>query len=125
MDMDYDAIPSAEQPGMQMVYSHKVGCQQGDLALTYDSQAAQVDSRVGETHGGVSDAHDLVIAKVFGKSKPSDATKATEPTWPMPSRPPPQPEHHPQASSSAAQPPALDQPLSILPSDALLEYSDS
>ena len=73
--MDDDAIPSAEQPGMQVVFSHKVNHKPGDMARTYGSDAVQVNSQVGLSHRGVSDAHDLVIATVFGKSQSSAAAK--------------------------------------------------
>lgn len=60
---------------MQVVYSHQVGHMHGDVAVTYGFQAVQVNSQVGKSHNGVSDKHDLVIATVFGNSKPSGATK--------------------------------------------------
>ena len=50
---------------LRVVYSHPTKGRQGDFAVTYDFFAVQVNSQVGVNFGGVSDDHDLVIAKVF------------------------------------------------------------
>ena len=56
---------SALQPGdMQVVFSNTLRMLAGDMAVTYGFHAVEVDSQVGRSHHGVSDAHDLVIAKV-------------------------------------------------------------
>ena len=65
--MGDESIPSAEQPGMQVVFSHKLNHKPGDMARTYGFDAVQVNSQVGLSHRGVSDAHDLVITTVFWK----------------------------------------------------------
>ena len=79
-----------------MAFSHPLRNKDGDLALTYGSLTVQVDSQVGISHQGVSDAHDLVIANIVGKSNP------------MPAQPPRGlPLHSDTSSGSAAQPAQL------------------
>ena len=85
----YTMNPSDAQPGsLQVVFSHPLQCKHGDLALTFGLDTAQVNSEIGFSYKGVSDAHDLVVAKVFENT----------------SRPAPRPESAASWSSSAAQP---------------------
>ena len=50
------ASSSAEQGGMKAVYSHPFSASKGDIALTYGLEALQVNSQVGKSHGGISEA---------------------------------------------------------------------
>ncbi len=63
--MNNDHISSAAQPeDMQAVFSRPMSFVHGDMALAYGLHAVQVNLQVGRSHNGVSDAHDLVIAKI-------------------------------------------------------------
>ncbi|MFM7990345.1 MAG: hypothetical protein ACKPKO_64620, partial [Candidatus Fonsibacter sp.] len=64
-DMKFKLEPSsAAQPGaVEVVYSHPLRAKPGDLALVHGLCAIQVNSEVGNFQQGVSDAHDLVVAK--------------------------------------------------------------
>jgi hypothetical protein len=91
---------TAAQPGpTQFIFSHQVGCKHGDVAITYGLYSRQDDSKVGIRHGGASDAHDLVVAKIFCTDRRmpvvADATQAAG------------------FSSSAAQPASADQLLPL------------
>ena len=75
---------------LQVCYSHPFKGRAGDLAVSYGLGAIQIDSAVGTSHNGVSDAHDLVIASVFathGSLRPSvgrsgSVAPLTQPQWP-------------------------------------------
>ena len=92
---------SAAQPaGLNFIFSHPVGWKHGDVAVTYGLYSFQVDSKVGVRHGGASDAHDLVVVKVFCTDRRMQFANATQAAG---------------SSSSAAQPASADQPLSLPP----------
>ena len=69
---------SAEQPGMQVVFSHPFRYKHGDVALTFGLRAKQVNSEVGPFYNGASAKHDLVIAAVELCSE-NQATNGAEP----------------------------------------------
>ena len=50
--------------GLQIVFSHTLAFKPGDLAVVLGMVAFQENSTVGRSHGGVSDAHDLVLVPV-------------------------------------------------------------
>ena len=67
IDDSYTIDSSAAQPGsLQLVFSHPLRFKHGDIAMTYGLRSVQVNSKVGAFFHGVTDAHDLVVAKVFG-----------------------------------------------------------
>jgi hypothetical protein len=85
---------------LNFIFSHPVGWKHGDVAVTYGLYSFQVDSKVGVRHGGASDAHDLVVVKVFCTDRRMQFANATQAAG---------------SSSSAAQPASADQPLSLPP----------
>jgi len=94
---EQDENSSAAQPGMQFILSHQVGFKRGDMAVTYGLSSVQVNSQVGVSRAGASDAHDLVVAKIFCTDCRMPAVAgATQAAG---------------SSSSAAQPASADQPL--------------
>jgi hypothetical protein len=97
--------PGAAQPaGMQFIFSHRVGFRHGDVAITYGLCSVQVNSKVGVSQVGASDAHDLVVAKVFCTDyRMPVVASATQAAG---------------SSSSAAQPASADQPLPPPPKQA-------
>ena len=97
--------PGAAQPaGMQFIFSHRVGFRHGDVAITYGLCSVQVKSEVGVTQGGASDAHDLVVSKVFCTDyRMPVVASATQAAG---------------SSSSAEQPASADQPLPPPPKQA-------
>ena len=73
----YTIDPSAAQPGcfsLQMVFSNPSTFKPGDLAMTYGLRSFQTNSEVGASFDGASDAHDLVVAKVFLRAVLENAT---------------------------------------------------
>jgi hypothetical protein len=56
---------AAQTAGMQLIFSHLVGWRHGDVAITFGLYSFQVNSKVGVSQEGASDAHDLVVVKVF------------------------------------------------------------
>ncbi len=130
IDNRYAMNPSAAQPGsLQVVFSHPLQCKHGDLALTFGLDTAQVNSEIGFSYKGASDAHDLVVAKVFeNTSRPAPRPESAAswsssaaqparqgpagkvpnaeepPEWPMPTRRTPRSRAEVSAASSAAQP---------------------
>ena len=97
---------SAAQPGaVEVVYSHPLRTKHGDLALVHGLCAIQVNSEVGNFQQGVSDAHDLVVAKVC-------VPRADSAAEPQP------PEHASSSSNSAAQPVPVERgpPPTAMPS---------
>ena len=107
LDMKFKLEPSsAAQPGaVEVVYSHPLRAKHGDLALVHGLCAIQVNSEVGNFQQGVSDAHDLVVAKVC-------VPRADTAAEPQP------PEHASSSSNSAAQPVPVDRgpPPTAMPS---------
>jgi len=104
---------SVAQPGnLQFVFSHPLRFKQGDMAVTYGFCSVQVNSEVGRFCGGVSDAHDLVIAKVFATEdarrppvhSSGSAVPSRQPLCPMPVHPAPMPKQSARASNCAAEP---------------------
>ena len=71
---------SAAQPGsLQFVFSYTNRIRHGAMAATYGLHGVQLDSEGGRFFEGGSDAHDLVIAKVFatgGSRRPLAASYA-------------------------------------------------
>ena len=130
----HDRYIMDEQPGsLQVVFSHPIRLLHGDLAATFGLCSAQVNSGIGASYNGMSDAHDVVVAKVFEPepepevSSPSSAAQhawqepafsappplpqhssalryAERPTCPMPTRATPRTEAEASSASSAAQP---------------------
>ena len=89
---------SAAQPGsLRVLFSHPVNYKLGDMALTYGLTSVQENSKVGKFSNGVSDAHDLVIARVFGTASTNSAAR----TKPRASSPPPRPCHERGGASPA------------------------
>ena len=80
------ASSSAEQLGVMAAYSQPIGVNKGDIALMRARQALQVDSKTGKSHGRISHAHQLVVARVF-------VPTTTVPNTPMPLCPDFQPSH--------------------------------
>ena len=93
---------------LQVCYSHPIKARVGDLAVSYGLRAIQIDSAVGKSHQGVSDAHDLVIASVFathGSLRPSagrsgSVAPLTQPQWPKSTSSAPLPNSNATALSS-------------------------
>ena len=114
IDDRYTMDSSAAQPGsLQTVFSHPLQWRHGDLAVTFGLCSAQVNSNVGASFKGASDAHDVVVTKVFGNT--SRPAPRPEPEWPMPTRPVPRPEAEASSASSAAQPARQEPAGSALP----------
>jgi hypothetical protein len=104
-------LSSAAQPGaVQVLYSHPIRNSHGDLAVSYGLGAIQINSQVGRNHKGVSDAHDLVIAKVFATDGsprlPADPSGSvaplTQPQWPKTTSSAPLPKKSATALSSSS-----------------------
>ena len=75
----YTIDSSAAQPGsLQLVFSHPLRFKHGDLAMTHGLRSVQTSSEVGALFHGVSDVHDLGVAKVF---VPRGLEKADEPSF--------------------------------------------
>ena len=71
----YTIDSSAAQPGcLQMVFSNPSTFKPGDLAMTYGLRSVQTNSEVGASFDGASDAHDLVVVKVFLRTVLENAT---------------------------------------------------
>ena len=103
IDVRYATDTSDAQPGsLQTVFSHPIRFKHGDLAVTHGLCSTQVNSTVGFSFNGASDAHDLVVAKVFGNMIREHGQE--QQTWPMPTHPTPRPEPKTSSSNSAAQP---------------------
>ena len=140
----YIMDPNAAQPGsLQTLFSHPVNFKHGDFAVTFNLCSAQVTSEVGASFRGTSDAHDVVVAKVFLPS--SSSSSATQPArnepagsarppppkqssallaggrahwpmaWPTPPGPAPWPQRKASSSISAAQPAAQQPAGSAVP----------
>ena len=100
IDDRYTMDSSAAQPGsLQTVFSHPLQWRNGDLAVTFGLCSAQVNSKIGASFNGASDAHDVVVTKVFGNT----------------SRLAPRPEPEASSSRSAAQPARQEPAGSALP----------
>ena len=92
-----------------MLFFHIISYDHGDMALTYGLTSVQDNSKVGKTFNGVSDGHDLVVARVFGTA----ITNSGERTKPRASSPPPGPCHERGGVSPAPPtPPEVRQSLS-------------
>ena len=79
---------SAAQPGsLRVLFSNIVNYNHGGVALTYGLTSVQANSKVGRAFNGVSDAHDLVIARVFGTASTNSAARTQPRAWPPPPRP--------------------------------------
>ena len=127
----YTIDSSAAQPGsLQMVFSNPLTFKPGDLAMTYGLRSVQTNSEVGASFDGASDAHDLVVAKVFLHR---DLENATEPspvllvtaahpplTWGA-TRSPPSSAAQPATSSTVVYTPATLRVNAIFGSDASAE----
>ena len=104
-------LSSAALPGaVYLFYSHPIRNSHGDLAVSYGLGAIQINSQVGRNHKGVSDAHDLVIAKVFATDGsprlPADPSGSvaplTQPQWPKTTSSAPLPKKSATALSSSS-----------------------
>ena len=137
IDDRYTQDSSAAQPGsLQTVFSHPLKFKHGDLAVTFGLCSVQVNSEIGFSFNGTSDAHDVVVAKVFGNARSaaqparqenagnegtpppqqsSALTGAERPELPMPTRPAPRPKAEASSASSAAQPAQQEPAGSALP----------
>ena len=73
----------------QLFYSNPISFKHGDVAVTYGLCAVQENSKVGKSHNGASDTHDLVIAKVFGTGGSGPGRPYTHPRQGQGSDPPP------------------------------------
>ena len=130
IDARYRSTWRGEQPGVKYVLSHQFRQRHGDVALTFGLETGQVDSGIGVSKGGASDAHDVVVVKAFRvPSRPakiprkepagsavlqpsqqsSELHRAELPKCPMPTRTVPRPETAAVSASSAAHP-ALQKP---------------
>ena len=71
-----DVASSAAQPErLRVRFSNHSSWYHGDIALTYGSASVQENSMVGKRHGGVSDAHGLVVARITGTDNTSSDAK--------------------------------------------------
>ena len=68
-------LDDVDSKGLRILFSALRDHEPGDIALTYGITAVQEDSKVGKQHGGVSDAHDLVVARVFDTASTSTAAQ--------------------------------------------------
>jgi hypothetical protein len=90
IDSRYSGGEGDPSTPLQVLYSHPMKARNGDLAVSYGLGAIQINSAVGKSHNGVSDAHDLVIASVFathGSLRPSAERSSSvaslhQPPWP-------------------------------------------
>ena len=137
IDDRYDLDSNPAQPGsLQTVFSHPLKFKHGDFAVTFGLCSVQVNSEIGVSFNGTSDAHDVVVAKVFGNTRSaaqparqedagnegtpppqqsSALTGAERPELPMPTRTAPRPEAEANSASSAAQPAQQEPAGSALP----------
>ncbi len=75
----YASQTGAAQPGkLQLVISHPEKFEYYDFAMTHGLRAVETNSEVGVSFGGVSDAHDLVVARVFGLGSSPPAQKKAD-----------------------------------------------
>ena len=108
IDSRYSGGEGDLSSALQVCYSHPIKARVGDLAVSYGLGAIQIDSAVGKSHQGVSDAHDLVIASVFathGSLRPSadrsgSVAPLTQPQWPKSTSSAPLPNSNATALSS-------------------------
>ena len=95
---------SAAQSGsLRYVFSNTLSLVHGDIAVTFGLCSAQEDSLVGKSFNGVSDKHDVVVARVLA-SPSLQVTQRSE--WPLPASLAARPMVAASSSSSSAAQPA-------------------